>query len=64
MTVERNFVARSHNECCSGKATTHSVFVVELHGTVKYLKILSAVQQRCYKNKTHAGLLAKWHMLH
>jgi hypothetical protein len=39
--------------------------VVELNGTVKYLEISSAVQQRCcYKNETYAGLLAKCHKLH
>jgi hypothetical protein len=41
-------MARSHKHCSSGKATMHSVRVVELRVTVTYLKILSVAQQFFY----------------
>ena len=36
---------RSHNHCCSGKATTHSVCIAEVHVIVNYINILSIAQQ-------------------
>jgi len=42
MYVERNIVPQSRNHCCSGN---NSVYVVELHVTVSYMKILSVAQQ-------------------
>jgi len=52
MSIRRNFVVRSHNHCRSGKATTHSVCVVELlvtafnvHGSVHRKNILTYIQQ-------------------
>jgi hypothetical protein len=35
----------SINHFCNGNTTTHSVYVVELHVTVNYIKMLSAEQQ-------------------
>ena len=49
--VQRNIVARSHNRCCSSKATKHSsVHVVELNVTVNYIQMLSVAQQ-CFYGK-------------
>ena len=50
MYVERNVVASSCDHFCGGNATMHSVSVVELHVTVKCIKILSVAQQ-CFSGK-------------
>jgi hypothetical protein len=48
MYVERNMVARSLNQCSSGKATRHYVCVLGVHVTVNYMEILSVAQQCFY----------------
>jgi hypothetical protein len=46
--ILRHSVKRSPKFCCSGKATVHSVCVVDQHVTVCYLKILIAAEQCLY----------------
>ena len=43
-------MASSCDHFCGGNATMHSVSVVELHVTVKCIKILSVAQQ-CFSGK-------------
>jgi hypothetical protein len=46
--LQLNTVGYFRDHCCSGKAKMHSMCVVELHVTVKCIKILTVAQQCIY----------------
>jgi len=49
--IRITFLKRSPNNCCSGKATIHSVCVFEVHVTVSCTKTIS-ISQQCLFGKS------------